>query len=509
MAEVNITKRGTKWQYRFEGATIDGKRKQFSKSGFHTKKEALAAGAKALAEYNTIGTIIIPSEMSVADLLASWMINYARINLADSTIHSYTNIIEKHLNPAIGGRKVKSITTAMLQETVNRIYFEKNFSWSTMKNIVTVLKGSFKYAQKTLKIILLSPAEDIQLPKKEPSAKGVSVNEIDEIEQMLTYLMDYPHQYYAMLIGYYTGMRISEVYGLTWDCVDFEHETITVKRIVKKLEKNYVKGRKGGKRDKPTTPWYLGACKTARSFRTVSVGRALLDELAKYKKWQEDNEKEYGEFYIHHYLQEEETSSRRKVYRIISQDGTSPAPGLPEVRLVMVRESGAFNGTNTWSHVNQVVKKKFGIEFHFHNLRHTHASLLIENHASIKDVQERLGHDKAQTTLDLYVNNSVRVSRTTSDIFEKTSAIDTSTLRDPDLYRIWQSMLRKCRTVTYRAKGITVCEEWKDYDVFSSWSLSNGYVSESVLGRYDNEKGYDPGNCYWFKNIEIKAKEIS
>lgn len=492
------------WEYIFEGASIGGKRKKISRSGFRTKKEAQEAGAKAFAEYNTIGTFIIPSEMSVADLLNSWMINYVMINLSDSSIHAYKNIIGKHLNPAIGGRKVKSITTAMLQETVNRIYVEKGFSWSSMKNIVTVLKGSFTYAQKILKIILLSPAEDIKLPKREPTPKRIAINEIDEIEQILAYLMDYPHQYYAMLIGYYTGMRISEVYGLTWDCVDFEHETITVKRIVKRLEKNYVKGRRGGKRDKPTTPWYLGACKTVMSFRTITVGRALLDELAKYKKWQEDNEKEYGEYYIHHYLQEEETSSRRKVYRIISQDSTSPIPNLPEVDLVMVKKSGAFNGTNTWSHVNQVIKKKFGIDFHFHNLRHTHASLLIENKASIKDVQERLGHDKAQTTLDLYVTNSPRVSRVTADIFEKYAFIDTSTLRDPDLHRIWLTMVKKCRTVTYRARGITLHEDWKEYDKFASWAIDAGYTLEAELGRRDDRKGYTPENCYWFKNIELK-----
>ena len=48
MADINVIKRGSKWQYRFEGASINGKRKQYSKSGFNTKKEALEAGAKAL-----------------------------------------------------------------------------------------------------------------------------------------------------------------------------------------------------------------------------------------------------------------------------------------------------------------------------------------------------------------------------------------------------------------------------------------------------------------------------
>ena len=507
MAEVTARKRlrGKTWEYRFEIALIGGKRRQVSKAGFRTKKDALQAGAKALAEYNTIGTIILPSEMSIADLLDSWMTNYVKINLSDSTIHGYTNIVEQHLKPTIGKRMVKSITTQMLQELVNTIYIEKGFSWSSMKNIVTVLKGSFKYAQKTLKIILFSPAEDVLLPKKGPEDQRYRVHEIDEIERILTYLMDKPHQYYAALTAYYTGMRISEVYGLTWDAIDFEHGLIRVNKIVKKLSKNYKKGRVRGIKGKSETIWYFGDCKTTKSFRTIPVGDRLLNELAEYKTLQEDNKTEYGEYYSHHFLQEEETSSRRKVYRIVSQDATKPFPNLPETYPVFVMADGKFNGVNTWSHANREIKNRLGIDFTFHDLRHTHATILLENGASIKDIQERLGHDKAQTTLDMYVENSPKISKATADIFEKTSAIDTSTLRNPDLYRIWQTMVKRCRTVTYRAKRIGIYDDWnKSYEAFLEWAVSTGYAENCILSRRDESGGYTPENCYWYvpENIE-------
>ena len=499
MAEVTARKRSNTWEFRFEIASIAGKRKQISKAGFKTKKEALEAGAKAFAEYNALGMIIMPSEMSISDLLDSWMANYVKINLSDSTIHGYTNIVERHLKPVIGRRMVKSVTTHMLQELVNSIYIEKKFSWSSMKNIVTVLKGSFRYAQKTLKIILLSPAEDVMLPKKGPEDHRIRVHEIDEIERILAYLMDKPHQYYAALTAYYTGMRISEVYGLTWDCIDFEHGTITVDKIAKKLSKNYKKGKERGIKGKAETIWYFGDCKTSKSFRTIPVGEKLLNELAEYKVLQEENEKEYGEYYLHHFLQKEETSSRRKVYRIISQDSTLPRPDLFETHPVFLMPDGRFNGVNTWSHANQAIKEKLGIDFSFHDLRHTHATILLENGASIKDIQERLGHDKAQTTLDLYVTNSARMSRATADIFEKTSAIDTSTLRDPDLYRIWQGMVKRCRTVSYRSKGISVCDFWnKSYEAFLDWATSSGYKDDAVLCRKDETRNFEPQNCYWY-----------
>ena len=73
MASVNVRKRGEKWEYRFEAAKVDGKRRHISKSGFRTKKEALEAGNKALVEYNNGGSAVRPSDMSLSDFLDSYL----------------------------------------------------------------------------------------------------------------------------------------------------------------------------------------------------------------------------------------------------------------------------------------------------------------------------------------------------------------------------------------------------------------------------------------------------
>lgn len=89
MAQVTCMKRGKTWQYRFEGAPVNGKRQRFTKGGFATKKEVQESGMKALVEYENSGLNFIPSELSVADYLDYWMKEYCEINLKPLTCAGY------------------------------------------------------------------------------------------------------------------------------------------------------------------------------------------------------------------------------------------------------------------------------------------------------------------------------------------------------------------------------------------------------------------------------------
>ena len=70
-------KRGKTWSYYFDAAAVGGKRKKIEKGGFRTKKEAEAALAKALSEYNRAGTVFEPSNISVGDYLDEWLEQYS------------------------------------------------------------------------------------------------------------------------------------------------------------------------------------------------------------------------------------------------------------------------------------------------------------------------------------------------------------------------------------------------------------------------------------------------
>ncbi len=89
VSELRLRKRGVRWEYSFETARVNNKRKSISKGGFRTKAEAAAAGAKAMSEYNLSGAVFVPSEISVADYLDFWMKEYCQNNCKPSTISNY------------------------------------------------------------------------------------------------------------------------------------------------------------------------------------------------------------------------------------------------------------------------------------------------------------------------------------------------------------------------------------------------------------------------------------
>jgi len=479
------------WEYRFEAAKIDGKRKHISKAGFKTKKEAEIAGTNALASYNSAGTHFVPAEISVADFFDYWLENYSGVNNSDNTTASYAAIVANHIKPRLGIYKLKAIDTLTVQNFINSMHTEMGFSKTYIKSILKVLKNGFKYAHKQAKFINENPVEDVSLPIMEADEdEEILILTKEEVAAILDRFKRSPYQYYAMLIAYYTGLRVSEVYGLTWDRIDFEKKTLKVDRIAKKFEYDGKGKQPRGISGQASVIWYLGACKTKSSYRTIPIGDTLINALMDYKEMQEANKKEYGANYTRTYVVDELTNNKRKVKRIFQT--TEPQKGLEEIHLVCIKEDGSFTGTNSMKYPSKVINNKLGIEFKFHAFRHTHATMLIEQGLPIKAVSERLGHASTKITWDIYVKVTDKMENEVVETFEAESGLN---FRNEELYALWKLTLNKPNIAYYKKRNITVCEEWQTFEEFEKWANDSGWANGLKLLRIDKEGNYEPGNC--------------
>lgn len=406
MSEINVRKRGQKWQYQFEAAKVEGKRKQITKSGFKTKKEALEAGVKALAEYNNSGSHFKPSEISVSDYLDYWLKNYVELNSRINTITLYKAIIENYLKPSLGVYKLKSLTPSILQSYINKRYIN-GVSKSVMKSISSVLNISLKYAVYPCKYIKENPMQYISMPKYEKkSEKKLKTISIQEFENILDRFPEDTDYYLPLMIGFYTGCRIGEVLALTWNDIDFKNKTISINKALIFNDKN--------------KQWYFGPTKTFTSNRIIKIGNTLINILRKFKKKQMENKLKYGEYYKIIYSKEELVNTKL-LQRLCVLTVNIPSEDLKQQDVVCARIDGNLLTTNGMKYVSKVVNYELNIDFKFHSLRHTHATLLIQNGANIKDVQTRLGHASVETTLDTYTHSTENSSKNTADLFEQIS----------------------------------------------------------------------------------------
>lgn len=149
-----VRKRGSTWSYYFDLGKVDGKRKKKEKGGFRTKKEAEAALAAAMNEYNNAGTVFEPSEITVSDYLDQWYELSCKLNLKYNTQVAYLRIIEGHIKPKFGSYKLKAINATVLQEYANNLKMN-GYSKSHIVGILTVFQSALDYAIEPLHYIVV------------------------------------------------------------------------------------------------------------------------------------------------------------------------------------------------------------------------------------------------------------------------------------------------------------------------------------------------------------------
>ena len=389
-------KKPANWEYRFEKAPINGVRQHASKSGFRTQKEAYDAGLKALNEYNNGGGLIHPSEMSFSDYLDQWMEKHIAVNMKPKTYMAYETYLKVHIRPALGHYRLSALQPSILQDFANDLK-KKGMSKNYTYNIISVLKSSLDYAVAPMQYIKYNYAAHIILPNMETRDRSKRVVFNQEQWQKIIQRFPFGHKYHMpLMLGYHTGMRISEALSMTWDAIDLENGLITV-------DKQLLRYRPEGQKVR----WCLCTPKSKAGNRTIKIGDTLLNTLKRERRRQMKNKLMYGEFY--------------------KQYTTVPFGDLLEIHeseentidFVCLQDDGTHMKNTLFQHCPRIIRKELGIEFDFHTLRHTHATMLAENGVNPKNLQARLGHQLVQTTLQTYIHDTENMADQTVDIFEK------------------------------------------------------------------------------------------
>lgn len=412
-------KRGATWSYYFDLGKIDGKRQKKEKGGFKTKKEAETALAKAINEYNNAGAVFTPSEITVSDYLDQWYDLYCKPNLKYQSQVTYLRIIEIHLKPKYGKYRLKALTSAILQEYANDLKMS-GLAKKYVSCILTVFGSALDYAVEPMHYLSANPMRYVKLPKIERSPRERIVLSMEDWERIVERFPSGSRFYIPLMIGFYTGLRISETFGLTWDDIDLEKRELTVNKQIVKRNFGADVRKVVEKKDKRKlrSSWYFATPKTQSSKRTVKFGEMLYQALKQERAEQMKNELKHGERYTIQVVKKELDEKGNEMQRIVPVQ-KSLQSDLPRVKMVCVTEHGEYTSTDSFKYCSKIIHKELKIAFDYHSLRHTHATILIESGADVKDVQTRLGHANIQTTLQTYVHDTEKMANRSVDIFEQ------------------------------------------------------------------------------------------
>ena len=425
MASVNIKKRGRVYQYQFEIAQEKGKRKWITKSGFKTKVEAQEEGNKAYTEYLTAGVPFKEYNISYTDYLEYWLDNYCKTNLKYNTIQAYKNIIKNHIAPKLGKYRLSTLTSVKLNSFITELCEENNFAPTYFRNILKVLKGSFRDACNLYGFIKYNPARDLRLPRFDEIREDVKhLYSQKEIDKILNRFIDNDTFTCVFLTSCYTGMRTGEVCALSWDDIDLDKGIIKIRHNVYDKPKDN-KGR-----------WFLGTTKTKTGRRQIHISKTLLYALKNYKAKQEHLKKIYGNKYIYYHIEYEKNNFGKIIEQRIVRNNENEKYDTP-INLVFVKENGIYNGTDITRVPFKVIHNELGIKkCRFYDLRGSYATKILKNGVEIRDVADILGHKNIETTENFYISSTEDSRKYATDVFD--NAIKSETINKVIKYEIRQ-----------------------------------------------------------------------
>lgn len=348
-------------------ATGKPKYKHVTKSTY----KALESELKRIAVDRLDNQISRNDDITFYQAYKEWFDTY-KLSVKLTTIESVSSKMKAVL-PYLKHRKLRKITHQTCQNMMTKIVEKNIYKRSTVLNFKMYTTKVFSYCEKQ-GYINSNPMKFVEVPRQ---STDFLYNESDtlashrkywtknEVKDFLTIaLNEFQYRSFVMFrLLLFTGMRKGELHALHLNDVNLETGEIKILKTLATIDGKDI----------------LQKPKTATSVRTIFLDPKSLEYL---KRWLNDLRKEYLAF------------GNADLWKSNPAIFSDPKTG----------------GYITLSHLNNVLNYNFYLhhpDFHritVHQLRHTHASLLFESGAALKDVQEKLGHADIQTTMNIYTH---------------------------------------------------------------------------------------------------------
>lgn len=327
--------------------TLEGRRVS---KGFKTKAEA-QKWLQDMRNQIDDGLTFDATRITLEQFLTGWL-ETVKTSLRPKPALQYTNLTNRYLIPQMGKIKLQELRP----DRIDRFYaelVEQGVGVRTVRYIHSVLHRAMEQAARS-SYIPRNPAHGATLPR----VPQVEMQYLDE-DQVLQFLIAAQEsRFYALYqLAIKTGMRQGELLGLKWQDISWRKGTLTVKRQVQRV---------------PGQGFVFGEPKTKAGNRSIKLGEATLQALR-------------------------EHSQRQQV------DRAAAGSQWQDLDLVFPSKVGTpMDQRNLLNDFYAVLARAGLHRIRFHDLRHTAASLMINNNIAINRVSQVLGHSKPSVTLDIY-----------------------------------------------------------------------------------------------------------